>query len=735
MKKEIKNMTLEEKVVQLLGIWITDLMENDEISLEKCRGKIPYGIGHVCQFGSSNAYSGDKLAKLVYDIQQYVLTETDSKIPVLFHEEVINGVATKGATITPQMLGMACSFNPELVKQNANNAGNLLKKLGGYYALSPMMDIITDARWGRGEEGFGESAYMVSVFADAFIEGLQSSGVGATAKHYAGYGVENQEHDFFINETLIPFEVAVNKSGVKAIMPGYHAFRGIPATCSKELLIESLREHLGFTGVIVSDYGAITNIQDDFGYANSSKECAVLSMKASVDVDLPQGSNYQHLVEAVKSGEIEESYVDKALERVLKLKAELIPEKIELEKNIELDATTDRMDALQSARESIVLLKNDGILPLENKTMKLLVTGPNADSYYAALGDYTWTGIAEFFHGIPGSKQNPNIITLLDGLWNFPNKKFDVDYERGFGWEDCKKEVVENIGGDQREKEANKEPLEKVAYTNFEKALEKAKNCDVIFAAVGENRYLCGEGTYREDVSLPGQQEQYVESLINTGKPVILCVFGGRPMAISELAKKCAAVLYAWYPGEEGGSALAEIIFGKTNPSAKLAVTLPNKANDVPVNLNTKDVVLDFPFGYGLSYTSFTYSNIKMNKKVALDEEYMDISFAIKNNGEQDGAEIAQIYEINDATGEKRLLGFTKTFIKSQETQEINVRLYLDQFGKYIDGEFVILPQTVRLVIGSSNVKNEFEEVVSLEGESVRKERRTKYFLEEIAVN
>lgn len=734
MRYNIETMTLEEKIAQLQGIWLQDLMDKGELSLEKCREKIPHGIGHICQFGSSNALDGQKLAQVVYQVQQFVQTETASKIPVLFHEEVINGVAAKGSTVTPQMLGLACSFDPELVKQNAHNAGESIKQLGGYYALSPMMDIITDARWARGEEGFGEDSYVVSAFADAFITGLQDMDVGATAKHYAGYGVENQEESFFINETLAPFEVAIRKSNVSAIMPGYHKFRGVPATCSEDLLVDALREHLGFEGVVVSDYNAITNIHRNFGYTDDATASAIASIKASVDVDLPQGGNYQTLIDAVRSGAIEESYIDAALGRVLGFKEKMMPSAPTLCTNVELDPPAHRADARNAARNAIVLLKNNGILPLDpNSSTHLLVTGPNADSYYSLLGDYSWGGLAEFFRSIPNDRLNPHLYTLLDGLKGLAGDAITLDFARGFSWVegDTTNDISSNqSAGDARTKKANRQPLEVTPETDFDAALSKAAQSDIILAAVGENRYLCGEGTSRDDVHLPGEQETYVQQLIDTGKPVILCVFGGRPMAIAALAKQCAAVLYAWYPGEEGGNACAEILFGQTNPTAKLAVTIPDTNEDVPVHWKDEGVKPMFPFGFGLSYTNYTYNNFAVAGEVSTSDASFVVDFTVTNTGNYDGAEITQFYFENVHTKQKKLLGFAKTPLHAGETKHGQMRFFLDQFGLYEDGTFVVRPATQKLTIGSSSVIPEFTQEITLVGDVIHKDKRTTFLSE-----
>lgn len=721
---EIKDMTLAEKVAQLRGFWLRDLVVDDELSIEKCRELIPDGIGHICQYASSNAYQANKLASIVAQLQNYIMTETNSKIPIMFHEEIICGLAARGATATPQMIGMACSFNPALVAQNATNASNSIKAIGGYHVLSPMMDVITNANWARLEEGFGEDAYMVAVFADAFITAVQSAGVAATAKHYAGYGVANQEEDFFINETLFPFEVAVKKSHVSSVMPGYHKFRGVAASFSKDLLVRSLREHLGFDQMIISDYNAIKGAMKE-----DLTEGAALAMAAEVDVDLPAGANYSNLIDLVKSGRVAEADIDRALKRVLAFKTKYLPADLCAKTNINLDNTQSREGALVSAREAIVLLHNNGILPLNvNNTAKILVTGPNADSCYSLLGDYTWGGLAEFFRKIPIDRSEPRLVTLLDGL--VAQSNFEIDFERGFSWTDELEKAIATQGGDDREKTANRYPLEKVPPANFAKALEKAAAADIIIAGVGENRYLCGEGSGRKGVDLPGNQEEYINQLIATEKPVILVVFGGRPMVISRLAQKCAAILYAWYPGEEGGTALAEIILGKTNPTAKLAVTIPDATEQVPVCLRDTDRPQMFPFGFGLSYTTYEYSNFAVAGVAATADDSFDVTFTVSNTGLIDGAEITQFYFETAAT--KKMLGFAKTPLHSGETKTITMRFYLDQFGRYADGQFVIRPGEYKILIGASATDIKFEATFAIAGECVTKSTREKFFAEVI---
>lgn len=275
----IKEMSLEEKVAQLCGIWITDLIENDEISYRKCKELIPYGIGHIGRAGSCTTYEPGHLAKLIDDLQQYVRQETKSKIPVLFHEEVITGIAVKNTMITPQMIGMGCSWNPQLVYENAKTIAKDMKKMGIYYALSPMVDVVTDPRWGRAEEGFGENPYLVGSFTKSFITGLQSESVAATAKHFAGYGADNEDVVTFLNDILFPFQIAI-KYDVCAVMPGYHMYKEIPCILSEELLNQILREKLGFKNMIVSDYGAIKQAWSVYGYTKNALETASKALKS-----------------------------------------------------------------------------------------------------------------------------------------------------------------------------------------------------------------------------------------------------------------------------------------------------------------------------------------------------------------------------------------------------------------------------------------------------------------------
>lgn len=729
----IKNMSLEEKIAQLCSGWLGHVMEDGKISFEKCREAFPYGIGHLGQFLSPIDMSGEEIMRLVDDLQEYLTTETPSKIPVQVHEEVITGVSAKGATVTPQMLGMSCSWNPKLVYENACMTAKTMKDLGCYYALSPVLDVITDARWGRAEEGFGQDSYLVTAFACAFIKGLQESGCAATAKHYAGYGVDNQEFAFTRNNPLAPFEAAVKFADVKAVMSAYHAFRGVPCSASEFLLNQVLRKEWGFDGIVVSDYGAIHHVAENYHYVPTLRDSAIACITAGVDCEFVSQECYSNLIDAVRDGEISESVIDTSVRRVLNLKAELglLDKPAKPEGKLELDPPENRAQALKSAQQTIVLLKNDGVLPLsDKKPMKIAVVGPNADSRYSLLGDYAYDSLGEFFHHRKGDSENPKLITLLSGIKNKFGDSAEINFARGCDWSNDNDRMKDTVFGDERAVNAGREPLEDIPETNWDAAMALAKESDVIIAGVGENRFLCGEACDRENVNLPGDQDRFVKELCSLGKPVILVVFGGRGMAISEAAKGCAAVLYAWYPGEEGGNAIADIVSGTVSPTAKLTTTLPDSNADVPVFYQQGEHSDNsmFPFGFGLTYTEFEYGNLKVTDAVSVDDEYFDISFDIKNTGSCDAAEIAQVYLDSD-TEEKQLIGFAREELKSGESRSVALRFYLDTFAKYDDeGNLFLHPGNFTVQIGASSADIRLDAPLEITGDVKQLKEKIHFF-------
>ncbi|QBG46884.1 hypothetical protein EGM51_05555 [Verrucomicrobia bacterium S94] len=478
--------------------------------------------------------------------------------PVLARGEAISGINVKGATTLPQQIGISCSWNPELVRINTSYTSKLMRKLGMTLALSPMLDVSRNAHWGRMEESFGESAYLTSRMGLAFVQGMQTddlrNGVAATTKHFAGYGNPNNDLREFLEEILMPHEVAVRLGNSQSLMPGYHAYDGRPAHANAFLLQEILRDKWGFDGVVVSDYFAVKQIHTAHNYEKDKLHAAVRALKTGVDIELPAGDCYKQLKKALEDGLISEEDINRSVKRVLVLKGRLglLDHPAEKEKNIEMDPPEYRRRAYISACQSVVLLKNNGILPLKKKVKRIALVGPNADAVESLLGDYTHQTLSLYWGKKPLTGLNPKLVTLREGLTDKLGSDVELLYERGCEWTTSYKDAVKKVGniGDEREKKVVEISSKDFGTPNPERAFEIARQSDVIIAAMGENRYLCGEGRSRGDIRLAGEQEAFVQQLIATGKPVVLIIFGGRPHVLTAVADGCAAIIQGWYPGK-----------------------------------------------------------------------------------------------------------------------------------------------------------------------------------------
>ena len=408
-----------------------------------------------------------------------------------------------------------------------------------------------------------------------------------------------------------------------------------------------LRKEWGFEGVTVSDYYAIKEVQTKYKYAATPAEAARDCLEAGTDVDLPLGGTYNVLPQAMADGTIPASLVDQSVRRVLMLKFKLglmdAPKTDDTAATYDINSQDNRDRAYKAACESLVLLKNDGnILPLSRDVHSIAVVGPNADSYYSVLGDYTRQMLGEFWSRIPANPNSPKLITLLAGLKDRVAPDVEISYARGCDWSD----PLEKVGGssneaaDLRAAKAQRKPMEAIPPTDAQAALKLAAKSDVIIAAMGENRYLCGETKDRADVRLPGEQEKFVQQLIATGKPVILVVFGGRPMVLTDVAAGCRAIVYAWYPGQDGGNAVADLLLGRINPSGKLTITLPRSNEQIPISYRAgyseKDMPL-YPFGYGLSYTTYAYSKLQAPATAKTTDAGIPVQFQLTNTGAREG--------------------------------------------------------------------------------------------------
>lgn len=738
----IKSMPLEEKIAQLQGFWMKDLMDGKKLSLDSCRKKIPYGIGYLAQFSGNLKTNSTELKIAIADLQDYLINETKSKIPAIFSEEAISGFSTKGATTLPQQIGMGCSWNPDLIEKNSNNTSKLMRSVGANHVLSPMLDICRNAHWGRIEESFGEEPYLTASMGLAFVKGMQTNnlknGVATTIKHFAGYGYKGDfDEKNFYEETLLPHEVAIKLGNAQNAMAGYHQIKGIPCSANQELLTTILREELGFNGVVVSDFWSVKQVFSKYKHAKTEPEAGILSLKAGLDVELPFGMSFPYLKNEINKGTISISVIDKALKSVLISKGNLgLLEYKRPETNpVDLDPPANRILAYKAACEAIVLLKNNGILPLSKNTKKIAVVGPNANAVQSLLGDYTHQSLSTFFRSEPVDPNNPKLVTLLEGLQNKLGTTTEINFERGCDWTQINNKQPNEKIGDERIKKFAYIGVKDFPEPNTKRALKIAAESDVIIAAMGEHLYLVGEGRDRKDIHLPGEQATFVKQLQAKGKPVILVIFGGRPQIITELAPKCAAIIQAWFPGEEGGNALTDIITGKVNPSAKLTVTYPKHNEQAPIVYSKgydKNDMPMYPFGYGLSYASFKYANLKMPETVSINTKKIPLTFTITNNSVYNGAEIAQLYitppKENTHLEPIELKGFTKVYLEKGATKTIEFLVSPQQLAYYKNKQWVIDPGAYEFKIGASCLDIKLSGKITINGKQVILKERNEFF-------
>ncbi|QVJ79928.1 beta-glucosidase [Prevotella sp. khp1] len=741
-----QKMPQEERIAQLKSMYMDELFDADgKLDTAKCKELIPYGIGHFSQFCMQQPRDPNELRDRAVAIQDWLKHHTPNGIPALLHEEVLSGINTLGSTIYPQQIGQAGSFNPELAELKTRQTSTQLRKMGGIFALSPMVDVCRTPSFNRLEESYGEDGYLSAVMGTAFVNGLQQGdlkkGVGACSKHYLGYGGGGDaDEKEMMEEILLPHETMIRLAGSVAVMPGYHDVHGIRCVANSEILQDILRGYVGFDGMVVSDYTAIDQIPN----IDSAVEKAAAAINGGNDVDFPFGANYQLLQEAIDKGLVKPEVLERAVKNVLRIKFRMgLFDKdayLYSKEDIKLDTPEERKTAYDIATQSVVLLENNGVLPLK-EVKNVLLTGPNANSIWAMCGDYTYPAMSYFWKKVDYKSENPHIVKLLEGMQNHKPEGVNVMYSRGCDWTE---EIETKYGelGDARawEYELLHRKVDAGEKADKAEALQMAKDADVIIAAVGENVMLCGENRDRQGLRLPGKQEQYVEELIQTGKPVVLVMFGGRAQVISGLAEKCAAIIQAWYPGEEGGNAVADILYGKVSPSAKLSVSYPNVEINEPICYNyaaEKDARVAWPFGYGLSYTTFEYANLEATTEVTTKDESFNLTFDVKNTGKVAADEVAQIYlspvDKSQQIRPIQLQGFARVSLKPGESKKISVKMYTEQLGYYThDGQrqWNIQPGKYIIKVGASSQDIKLQQEINLSGEAVKMPLRKYYFSE-----
>ncbi|MFG2128201.1 glycoside hydrolase family 3 N-terminal domain-containing protein [Streptomyces sp. NPDC048751] len=718
----LSRMTLEEKAAQLYGVWVGADTDGEGVAPHQHDMTADYdwdelitrGLGQLTRsFGTAPvdpALGAQALARA----QRRIADAGRFGIPAVAHEECLAGFTTWGATAYPVPLAWGASFDPPLVEEVGRHIGRDLRSVGVHQGLAPVLDVVRDARWGRVEETIGEDPYLVGTVGAAYVRGLESAGVVATLKHFAGYASSAGARNLapvragvreFADVTLPPFEMALREGGARSVMAAYTETDGIPASADPVLLTELLREEWGFTGTVVADYFGIGFLETLHRVAGSTAEAAHLALAAGLDVELPTLKCYaEPLVEAVRAGRVPEALVDRAARRVLEQKCELglLDEdwRPESSERIDLDSAANRLLARRLAEESVVLLDNpDGLLPLSPDT-RIAVVGPRAADALAMLGCYSFPS-----HVLPHHPEVPlgiEIPTLLESLrTELPDAK--VTFAEG-----CAVSDPDTSG--------------------FEEAVARTAEADVCVAVLGDRAGLFGRGTSGEgcdvtELRLPGAQSELLDALISTGVPVVLVLLTGRPYALGRWHGRLGAVVQAFFPGEEGGPAVAGVLSGRVNPSGRLPVSVPQVPGGQPWTylqppLGLADAVsnLDptplYAFGHGRSYTTFAWEDFSGGAEpaeIATDGSY-DVSLTVRNTGDRAGAEVVQLY-LHDPVAsvtrpDVRLIGYQRVELAPGESARVTFHFHTD-LSAFTDrtGRRVVEPGALELRLGASSAE------------------------------
>ena len=683
----LARMTLEEKVGQMC--------QYSGITMEYERMIREGRIGSLL-----NVFGADETNR----IQRIAVEESRLGIPLIFGLDVLHGYKT----IFPIPLGLASTWDPDIVRRAASIAAAEAAADGVHWTFAPMVDIARDPRWGRIAEGAGEDPYLGSAMARAYVEGYQGKSLSdpdtivACPKHYVAYGGAEGGRDYNtvdISERTLreiylpPFRAAV-KAGAGTLMSAFNDLNGIPASANPHTLRTILRGEWGFEGFVVSDWNAIGELITH-GIAGNIYEAAEKALKAGVDMDM-QGDVYRRaLVQLVREGRIPEGLIDDAVRRILKIKFMLglfDRPYVDPERAKKIIKCREHLEAaLEIARKSIVLLKNDGnLLPLSRDLGSIAVIGPLADDHEAPLGPWSCLGDPK------------DVVTVLEGIKSKVSPKTKVLYAKGCDIEGSSKE-------------------------GFDEALRAARESEVVIAVVGESRDMSGEAACRAYLDLPGVQEDLLKALHATGTPIVMVLMNGRPLSISWAAENIPAIIEAWFLGVQAGYAIADVIFGDYNPGGKLPVTFPRTVGQVPIYYNHKNTgrpplpdvkwtskYLDipytplFPFGHGLSYTRFEYSGLEISPVEVGANDTVKVRFRVRNVGDREGDEVAQLY-IRDPVASvtrpvKELKGFKRVTLKPGEEKTIEFTLMLEDLS-FLNSEMkrVVEPGEFRVMVGSSS--------------------------------
>ncbi|THV24436.1 glycoside hydrolase family 3 N-terminal domain-containing protein [Glycomyces paridis] len=717
----LAEMTLEEKLAQLGGFWAPqgeDGGDGEVAPMEDAMNAGPqtleaasvHGLGHITRaFGTLPVGAAEGAAALEA-MQRGIVARTRLGIPAIAHEECLTGFTTLGATVYPTALAWAATFDPALVGRMAARIGADMRAVGVHQGLAPVLDVVRDYRWGRVEETLGEDPYLVGSLASAYVAGLQESGIVATLKHFAGYSASRGARNHapvpmgpreFADVILPPFEMAVREGGARSVMNSYSDVDGVPAAANRELLTGVLRDRWGFTGTVVSDYWAVAFLDMMHRTAATRADSGAQAITAGIDVELPTIDAYARLTEKVASGELDESVVDLAVRRVLTQKAELglldaEPALAAPDAAVDLDGPANRALAAEIAEKSVVLLDHDGLLPLAG-VGSLALVGPTADDARTLMGCYSFPNHVLSRYDERGT--GIAIDSLRDALAaEFPQAA--LVYEQGV-------------------------PIRETDRSGIAAAAAAAAAAEVCVLAVGDLASLFGRGTSGEgcdaaDLRLPGVQHDLVEAVLATGTPTVLVVVSGRPYALGDYADRCAALVQAFLPGEEGAQAIAGVLSGRINPSGHLPVGVPRSPGGQPgtylapplgqysEGVSNIDPTPLYPFGHGRSYTEFAYSGLELSADAIGADGELEVAVTVANTGDRPGEDVVQLYltdEVAQVTRPVReLAGFARVALEAGQAKRVAFRVHADRTsftGR--DGVRIVEPGGFTVAVGRSS--------------------------------
>ncbi len=750
----LERMTLDEKLAQLGCLWSTDLVGDGGLDPDAVAARMPHGIGQITRIGASTGLRPRESAAFMNAVQRVAVERTRLGIPIVVHEEAVGGLCQRDATVFPQALALAATWDPALIERIAGAIRVEMRAVGARLGLAPVLDVARDPRWGRVEETYGEDPVLVGTLGAAYVRGLQTDdlrhGVVAAGKHFLAYAMSEGGRNWGpvqmgpreLREVYAePFAAAIRDAGLVAVMNSYASVDGLPCAGSHQILTGLLRDELGFDGVVVADYFSVAQLLEHHRIAADPGEAARRALMAGLDMELPAVRFYgEPLKGEIAAGRVTMEVVDTAVRRVIRMKVAL---GLFEEPYVDIEAAAEAFDtpahralARVAVAEAAVLLTNDGVLPLAPTLRQVAVIGPGADDARLLQGDYHYPAHLEMIYAAPHDLSTEGLDTLpraggayaagpyftphvtpLAGLRTALGDEVEIRYAKGCA-----------VLGDDR--------------SGFAEAVQAARDAEVTVVVVAGKSGLLrpvtvGEGNDATSLALTGVQHELIDVLAETGTPLVVVVISGRVHTLDRVAARANAVVFVAPPGEEGGHGLADILTGASNPSGRLPVSLPRVVGQVPVYVGTRaggdramffgdyiDALATplFAFGHGLSYTTFAYSDLTVQG--ARTDEPVEVAVTVRNTGDRSGDEVVQLYCRDDAASvarpDRMLVGFARVPLDAGHTQRVTFTVDPSRLAFYdSDMRFVVEPGSFTFSVGTSSADVRVERSIALDGDII----------------